>query len=480
MIQEFGQNDIVPYSLVTEDLPLILPERKDVAVSGVGEGRNPTAVLESQFAPGAGSIPNTALPLMMIPRMPGDKTVTHSGAEVWTIVGAAAADITTGTYFSFDVFDGNKDVIKYAAWFDKNGDGATDKPTAPDCYDPVADVDDGVNQTTAIGKRELVQIDISGDTTAQEVADAITAAIDALTGVGAANGAGTTTTVTVTNDNNGSVMDAHDNGSCGLTIAVTTQGYDKIELDLDADTDEMSTYFGFHFQRNNGSEDTLYSLAGCSIAEHVLQVKSGNGLEGVMKEDINYSFAGLKEQYGALTMLDKPRDAYGMVWSKTLSPYHNKHQNHGWHTCNGNETFTYNSVALEVTWFGWTISVKNAISHEYDGGGDFASGVNYNGRTVRIEIDVMPEDMELFQLQREHPNDYDGDVLIQLKSSLPDGDQYVQFDCDKCRVLPFAEKIKADGSPERYTIPLELAPDATATYTIQTYLPSYMFGLGGE
>jgi hypothetical protein len=209
-------------------------------------------------------------------------------------------------------------------------------------------------------------------------------------------------------------------------------------------------------------------------------VKSAEG-ESVMKEDISYLIGAVKEQYGALTMLDKPRGPYGSTWTKAVSAFHQQHKNHGWHTCNENTTFTYNSAALDVTWFGWDVKVSHEITHEHDGGGDYASGVEYNGRDIEMILDVMPEDMELFQLQREHVNDYDGDVLLQLKSIIPGtSDQvYVQFDCDKCRVLPFAETIPADNSPERYQITLVPAPGATITYAIQTYIPTYYFGLGG-
>lgn len=478
-VQALTQNDLLPYSLVNGDLPIILPERTDIEATGSGQGRNPGAVLSSQFTPGAGAIPNVALPLMMIPRMPGNKTVTHSGAEVWTIKAVAPGNIGESSYFCFDVFDANKDAIKYQAWFDTTGSSSA--PTALDCYDPVTDTDDGVNQSTTQGKRELVEIDISSASDAQGVSDAIQTALDAITGLTAANGSGSSETVTCTNDNNGAVMDAFDYNT-DLTIATTTQGYDKIEVSFDPDTDELSNYFGFRYQRNNGSYDTIYDITACSIATHTLSVSSGEGEAGIMKESVNYMMGALKEQYGALTMLSKPRDAYGQSWTKNTSPFHQKHNNHSWATANGNETFTYNGSTLNAVWFGWEIAIEHALQHEFDGNGDYASGVSYNKRDIAITIDIQPEDYELFELQREHPNDYDGDVLLQLKSIIPGtSDQvYVQFDCDKCRLLPFEEKSPTDAEPERYNIELHPAPGATIKYTLQTYIPSYYYGLGGE
>lgn len=474
-VQALPQNCVLPYSLVTGDLPIILPERTDVEGTGVGQGRNPGVILSSQFKPGAGSIPNVALPLMMIPHMPGKKTVTHSEAEEWTIEAAAPDNIDESSSFCFDVLDGNKDVIKYQAWFDTTGSAS--EPDAEGCYDPVDGTDDGVHQS-AEGKRDLEKIDISGDSTAQDVSDTIQSALDAITGMSATN---TDTTVTVTNDNNGAVMNAFDVDS-GLTIETTVEGITGIEVELDPDTDELEPYFGLFFQRDNGDQDTIYDITGCSIATHNLAVAEGEGDGGIMKEDVNYMTAAVRDQYGDLTLLSKPRGPFGEEWTKNLTSFHQQHNNHSWATANKHNSLTYDGEEIDAVWFGWEVSIEHALKHDYDGNGKFASDVSHNKRDVAIHVDVQPEGNTLYEMQRLHVHEYDGDLALQVKSVIPgtDDEVYVQFECDKCRLLPFSEVSKADAEPEQYDIELHPAPGATIKYTIQTYIPSYYFGLGGK
>ena len=219
----------------------------------------------------------------------------------------------------------------------------------------------------------------------------------------------------------------------------------------------------------------MYTLTGCTIAEHSLECEH----DGKMTEDINYMIAGLKEQYGALTLLEKMRDPYGVQWTKAISPYGNKSEvkNHAWGTINKNFTFTYNSTPLLGKWFGIKIGFENEISHDRDGGGDFASGVDFNKRNVVIGINFQYEDYFLPQCSRLHPTDYAGDFLLQFKSmQAGDNNVYIQFDIDKLRVLPFDEEIKADGSPEQANIDLVPAPDALFLYTLESYLSNEYFG----
>lgn len=457
-IQAFAQSAVLPYCLVTEDLPLILPKRQDEGASGVGEGVNETVVLESQFSIGAGSIVNQAINFLMIPRLGGDVTITEITAEVWTVVAVAPTSITTSTYICFDVISAAGAITKYYGWFDKNGDGVTDKPAAPTCYG---------------GTRTAVQFNISGDASAQDVSDTITAAITALDNVSAANGGGTSTTCTVTNAQNGAVDDAYDYNS-GLTISISTQGVTKAVISLDATSFEQQN-FGFQFQSNNGANDRLYTLTGITIAEHTLQCEH----DGMMTEDINYMVAGLKEQYGALSVLSKMRNPYGVLWTTGISPYGNKSavKNHSWATLNENFTFTHNGTPYVLTWMGIKIAIENELSHDRDGGGEFASGVNLNKRNIRVTPHIQTEDYYLYQHSRQHYTEYDGDILIQVKSmQAGDNNVYVQFDCDKLRVLPIDELIKGDGSPEEYDVDLTPAPGATTTYTIQGYLSNEYFG----
>lgn len=132
-----------------------------------------------------------------------DASMNQTGAaQVSTIVAVAAASITDGKYFTIQGISATYVRTDYYVWFDKAGDESGDPAPA--------------------GYTEI-KCDISGDTTAQEVSDCITAAIAAKADFGAANGGGTSTTITVTNANNGDVVDIADVDS-GLIVAVTTSG----------------------------------------------------------------------------------------------------------------------------------------------------------------------------------------------------------------------------------------------------------------
>jgi hypothetical protein len=457
-IQALGQANVLPYALLTEDLPIILPQRQDEGASGVGEGRNETVVLENQFTIGAGSIPNNAINFLMIPKIGGAVATTYTATEVFVIT--CPADVSSSlnnTYFEFDIQLDNNTIKKYFVWFNIAGAGVEPTPAVP--YG---------------GARTAVPVAVAENATANTVAAAVHAAINALTDVSSVNTGAPSAIVTVTLDNAGAVDDAHDVNS-GCTFSITTQGRTKVVIVFDADSYEMQN-FGFQTQRSQGSYDTMYTQTGCSIAEHILQCEH----DGMMSEEISYMIAGLKEQYGALTLLSKMRDPYGVQWAKGLSAFGNNAEvkNHNWATVNENFTFTYNTDPFSVIWMGFKVAIENELSHDRSGGGVFASGVNLNKRNCMITIHIQPDDeYRLFQISRLHVTDYTGDVLIQIKSmQAGDNNVYVQFDCDKCRILPFDEKVNADGSPEEYEIEMRPAPGATYSYTIEGYLSNEYFG----
>ena len=329
-IQALAVAALMPYCLVVEDLPLILPKRNDIGASGVGEGLNDTVVLEDQFTIGAGNIPNPAINFLMLSKIGGDVVTTYTATEVFVIT--CVADDTgslNNTYFEFDIQLDDFTIKKYFVWFNINGAGVEPTPVVP--YG---------------GARTAVPIAGATDATANTLAAAVHTAINALTDVSSANTGAPSAIVTVTCDNAGGVDDAHDVDS-GCTFSITTQGRTKVVTTFDASSYENQN-FGFQPQRSQGAYDTIYTLTGCSIAEHILQCEH----DGIMTEDCNYMIAGLKAQYGALAPIAKMRDPYGVQWTKGLSPFGNKAQvkNHGWHTVNENFTFTYNTDPLLVTW----------------------------------------------------------------------------------------------------------------------------------
>ena len=459
VIQALEQDDIIAYCLVTDDLLLVLPKRQDEGSSGVGEGVNETVVLESQFTIGAGNIVNQAINFLMIPRIGGDYVSTYSTTELFVIT--CVADVNKSLldkYFEFDIQLDDFSIKKYFVWFNVNAEGVAPTPAVP--YG---------------GARTAVEITVATNATANTIAADVHTAINALTDVSSVNTGSPSAIVTVTCDNAGGVDDAHDVDS-GVTISITTQGGTIITAIYDAESFEQQN-FGFQPQRDKGIVDTIYTLTGCTIAEHTLACEHDGDK---MTEDISYMVAGLKEQYGDLSasLLAKMRNPYGVQWTKGLSPYGNKSEvkNHNWATVNKNFTLTY-GAALDVTWFGFKVAIENLMTHDRDGGGKFASAVDFNKRNCTIGINVQNEDYILLQLSRLHWTEYANDLVIQIKSAQAgDANVFVQFDCSKCRVMPFDEVINADGSAEKYEVDLKPCPGSEFKYTIGTYLSNEYFG----
>ena len=125
--------------------------------------------------------------------------IWFSKYEVFTVTCLAAAAITTSTYFLYSDSEGAP--TSYYVWMDKNGDGVTDDPSPA-------------------GGATGVPCDISGATTAGDVATIVAAAINGLAGTGAGAVADL---VTVTMATKGDPTDAVDVDTT-FTIAVTENG----------------------------------------------------------------------------------------------------------------------------------------------------------------------------------------------------------------------------------------------------------------
>ena len=118
--------------------------------------------------------------------------------EVFTVKCLSFAATTSGTYFVY--YDSEAAPTGYYVWLDKNGDGTTDKPTVATLTEAVCN--------------------ISGATTADDIATIVAGVINGLAGTGAS---ATTDTVTATMATKGDPVDVADVDT-GYTFVVTENG----------------------------------------------------------------------------------------------------------------------------------------------------------------------------------------------------------------------------------------------------------------
>ena len=118
--------------------------------------------------------------------------------EVFTVKCLSFAATTSGTYFVY--YDSEAAPTGYYVWLDKNGDGTTDKPTVATLTEAVCN--------------------ISGATTADDIATIVAGVINGLAGTGAS---ATTDTVTATMATKGDPTDVADVDT-GYTFVVTENG----------------------------------------------------------------------------------------------------------------------------------------------------------------------------------------------------------------------------------------------------------------
>jgi len=454
VIQALTAAEVLPYSLVADEFPVIKPKRQDEEAHGVGGGRNPTAILEKQYEIGAGTIPNKTIFGLMIPKIGGDVTVTHvaAAAEVTTIT--AIADDTDDLdlkYFEFDVMVGAgavKTITKYFVWIDIDDDGAAPTP-APVCY--------GAARTA------IKTVGLATDATATQVATAIVTAINNVAGEMVA--AETTyPEFTITNSQVGAVDDTHDGAApTGFTFVTSTNGRTKVEIVFHENTIEGQN-FGLHVQRMLTGQDRIMDIFGITIGVYEMTCEEG----GVAEENIDYTAASFKTGGADIAKMYGPN---GVLWTKGHTPFLGAKKNYGWHSFNENFTFTCGGALLGAK-RAFSIRIENELHHNYDGGGEFASGVDFGLRHLEIGLDMKIQDVTILELADQHVNDYANDIVLQIKGIRgADTNDYVMWDFSKLRMLPIDEKIAAPADwMEKYNVKMKLAPDCVAKCTIEGYL----------
>lgn len=457
VIQALTAAQVLPFSLVTEEFPVIKPKRQDEEAVGVGEGRNPSGILEKQYEIGAGTIPSKCIFGLMIPKIGGDVTPTHMAAEVTTVTCVADVDDNLDeTYFEFDVMLTDGTIKKYFIWIDLDDDGAAPTP-APVCYGTAR---------TAVKTTGLATND-----SAIVIATEICSKINALTDVTAVET--TFPEFTITNDKNGAVDDTHDGHlPTGFTFVTSTNGRTKIEIEFDEDTIEGQNY-GFHVQRILSGQNRIIDMFGVTIGVYEMTCEEG----GVAEENVDFTIASFK---AAGADIPKMRGPDGILWTKKNSPFPGAKKNFGWHSFNKNFTFTM-SGALLGTKRAFSVRIENELHHNYDGGGEFASAVDFGLRHIEIGLDMKVQDLTIFQLADQHPNDYGGDIACVIKGIRgADTNDYIEWNFTKLRMMPIDEKIAAPADwVERYDLIMKLAPGCVAKCTIEGYL-SFEYYMGKD
>ena len=237
----------------------------------------------------------------------GACTTVGNGAEITTVLCTTKVLSVENSTFHFWVTDGSEALTEYYCWINK-GTGAdpTETGTAIEC-------------------------DISGATTAIDVAEVIDGLIDAKANVGAENGG--TATITITNAQNGGVPDcsSSEGTDTGYTITITTQG--SSTHPITKITDEVPFSTAFHYEKEgtiaNRRKDTL------GIVPNLITI-SVSEIDTTAKQ----TYTGEFSFTGAGGNLAQP-PAFS---NNNLPPYEWFNYKNG----SGASEFTYNGGAIDV------------------------------------------------------------------------------------------------------------------------------------
>lgn len=177
-----------------------------------------------------------------------------------TVECIAKADLDEGDYLIIPT-----PTTTYYAWMDITGDGTTDDP-APDGYDTDAGI----------------QVDISGVTTAAQVATILAAAIDGVTGLSAASD---DIYVDIDVDTTGA-CDSISDYSCGFTLTAVLGGKDENELVKSGVPNSDTSIVDILDATYSSTTDTLVVLAKTKATTAV-----NNPSTGLVGSGYNYTYS---------------------------------------------------------------------------------------------------------------------------------------------------------------------------------------------
>ena len=338
----------------------------------------------------------------------GKCTTTFSVAEITTVLCTTKLLSVENSTFHFWVADGAGAETEYYVWINK-GTGADPTETG-----------------TAI------EADISGATTAIDVAEVIDGLIDAKADVGCDNSG--TATLTITNAQLGAVTDcsSSEGTDTGYIIIVTTQGVSTHTMAIR--TTQTPVNMGRHWERENdtAAEDEEIDMIGMSINAYHAECSESFPV-AIQTGDWNVNFT-LNTDAGTDDIPALDLDIEPFKWDMFTFP-----------------TFTYNSETIEAEIVGWAFDVQNTVRVTgLDSGKRFERAKYIPLTFISTTLEIIPEGRNAFELIRTPLGSYITDLDLVVKCTR-DTNDYIQWSHDKCYGQPFTlSALKRPGSVERY------------------------------
>lgn len=355
----------------------------------------------------------------------GTCTSVDDVAEITTVLCTTKVLSVENSTFHFWVSDGAGAQTEYYCWINKGT---------------------GVDPTeTGIA----IACDISGATTAIEVAEVIDGLIDAKANVGCDNSG--TATLTITNAQTGGVTDccSSEGISTGYIITVTTQGTTIHTITLNSSQTPVNS--AIHYESELTGEDVRADLLG--LVPKSLSITCNQYTDGyVAYQTFNQEFAYTRFSGGDLTkpvdIIDKP-----LTWD---------------HLMTGTITFEYNGTPVEMDELGVTIDLIRVSQLIVTDGNGYPTKGKLLGLDYAVRLRVKSTGNMLKTIAATAKGSYAGDLDIIFKWQ-KSADKYVQLLFDKMYLVPesLVDKITFDEEGWFTGYELTLEPyDDTSSLTV--------------
>lgn len=321
----------------------------------------------------------------------GACTSVDAVEEITTILCTTKALSVASSTFHFWVSSGAGATTEYYVWIKVNG-GA-----------------DPTESGTAI------EADISGATTATDVAAIIAPLINAAPNVGAGNVAGL---ITITNVQLGGVPDcsSHEGISTGYTITITTQGTTIHTITLNSS--QTSVNYALHYESELSGEDIRADLLGHvpkSLSITCNQFADGYIAYQTFVQEFAYSRFSGGDLVKPDDIIDKP-----LSWDDLMT---------------GTITFKYNGTAVEIDELGVTIDVPRVSQLVVTDGSGYPTKGKLLGLDYAVKLRVKSTGNMLKTIAATAKGSYAGDLDITFKWQIS-ADHYVQLAFDKMYLVP--------------------------------------------